>query len=90
MSAEFLASMTFANGNNDLGCDCDECGVPLPAPIREAVRKRKRELLETRILFSTQERSLISRQDGISIWKKVIPVVLIRLSNLETRIAFCG
>lgn len=74
MSTDFLASMTFANGNNDLGCDCDECGVPLPAPIMEAVHKRKRELLESRPLFSTQERSLISRQDGISIWKTVVPV----------------
>ncbi|CAJ1898976.1 unnamed protein product [Cylindrotheca closterium] len=74
MSSEFLASMTFANGNNDLGCDCDECGVPLPAPIMAAVRKRKWEMIERRPMFSTQERSLISRQDGTSIWKTVVPV----------------
>mmetsp|Transcript_625 Transcript_625/g.1080 ORF Transcript_625/g.1080 Transcript_625/m.1080 type:complete len:293 (+) Transcript_625:40-918(+) len=75
MSTEFIASMTFANGTNDLGCDCDECGVPLPAPIMAAVRKRKRERLLARpLLFSTQERTLISRQEGISIWKTVVPV----------------
>lgn len=75
MSADFLSSMTFANGNNDLGCDCDECEVSaLPAPIMEAVRKRKREILLARPLFSTQERTLISRQEGVAIWKTVVPV----------------
>eukprot|EP00980_Cylindrotheca_fusiformis_P007728 scaffold1638_cov120-Cylindrotheca_fusiformis.AAC.11 len=75
MSSEFLSSMTFASGEcGDIGCDCDECGAALPAPIRTAIRKRKRQRLETGPLRRTQDRSLVNREDGISVWKTTMPL----------------
>jgi hypothetical protein len=75
MPSDFLSSMTFASGNDrSIGCDCDECGVALPAPIAAAVRKRKRERLETGPLRRTQDRSLINREDGIAVWRTIMPI----------------
>mmetsp|Transcript_21009 Transcript_21009/g.31096 ORF Transcript_21009/g.31096 Transcript_21009/m.31096 type:complete len:128 (-) Transcript_21009:425-808(-) len=68
----FLSSMSFAKNMAD--CDCDECGficeVP-PPPIQDAVNEhKKRKLLE---VSPSQERSLISRDGGISMWKFTMP-----------------
>lgn len=75
MSSDFLSSMTFASGDGrNVACDCDECGVALPAPIQAAVRKRKRERLESGPLRRTQDRNLISREDGIAVWRTSMPI----------------
>jgi len=62
--------MTFTNVNN---CDCDECGISevLPKPISDAVKDHKRKkLLES---VANQERELVVREGGVSIWKLAMP-----------------
>lgn len=70
---EFLSTMTFAFG---AGCDCDECDGICEAPvvpqtIKDAIAEhKKRKLLETR---PSQERNLVARDGGLSIWRVVMP-----------------
>eukprot|EP00563_Minutocellus_polymorphus_P021087 CAMPEP_0197718062 /NCGR_PEP_ID=MMETSP1434-20131217/2366_1 /TAXON_ID=265543 /ORGANISM="Minutocellus polymorphus, Strain CCMP3303" /LENGTH=258 /DNA_ID=CAMNT_0043302669 /DNA_START=24 /DNA_END=800 /DNA_ORIENTATION=- len=70
----FMASMTFAHGV-ERDCDCDECGLePLPPSIAEAVRKHKRAKLMSVVEITHQERQLIGRDGGLSIWRLKLPV----------------
>ena len=69
----FLATMTFANVGEV--CDCDECG-PLSFEISSAVAQHKRQKMLQNDHFAktiVQERSLIIREDGLSIWKLLLP-----------------
>ena len=80
----FLSSMTFANG--DVGCECDECdcGVSdaVPPTIRSAVDEhvRKRKLEQPSVFEGSkrlqirQNRDLVKREDGFSIWRLDLPV----------------
>ena len=66
--------MTFAN----IGelCDCDECGPLSNFEISSAIAQHKRQKMLDNDNFAktiVQERSLIKRQDGLSIWKLVLP-----------------
>ena len=70
----FMASMTFAHGAAR-DCDCDECGLePLPPSIAEAVRKHKRAKLMSVVEITHQERHLIGREGGLSIWRLRLPI----------------
>lgn len=72
----FLSTMTFTSMFGS--CDCDECdegscdpasGLTIPPQIKAAVEQHKRQ----RISIPSQERTLIFRKGGISIWELVIP-----------------
>ena len=66
----FTSSMSFANMAD---CDCDECDFicELPPPIIDAIKgHKKRKLLEA---IPSQERALIMRDGGISIWQIIMP-----------------
>ncbi len=65
--------MTFAKMGQEL-CDCDECG-PLSIEISSAVAEHKRQKMLLNDFSKTivQERSLVKRHDGLSIWKLVLP-----------------
>ena len=67
----FMASMTFSHGVAR-DCDCDECG--LPPSIAEAVRKHKRAKLMSVVEITHQERHLIAREGGLSIWRLKLPL----------------
>jgi len=70
----FLESMTFAHGVMR-DCDCDECGLePVPPDVREAIRKHKRAKLMSVVEITRQERSLVARDGGLSIWHLKYPV----------------
>jgi hypothetical protein len=69
---DFLSSMTFAGGGLMRDCDCDECEF-VPASIREAIRQHKR-LKTSSSLTRTQDRSLVARENTISVWKLTMPV----------------
>lgn len=70
----FLESMTFAHGVMR-DCDCDECGLePVPPDVREAIRKHKRAKLMSVVEITRQERSLVARDGGLSIWHFKYPV----------------
>jgi hypothetical protein len=70
----FLASMTFAHGVVR-DCECDECGLEqVPQSIKEAVRKHKRAKLMSVVEITHQERHLVDRDGGLSIWRLVLPV----------------
>ena len=70
----FLASMTFAHGVLR-DCDCDECGLePVPPDIRDAIRKHKRAKLMSVVEITSQERHLVARDGGLSIWRLKYPV----------------
>ena len=70
----FLASMTFAHGVVR-DCDCDECGLePIPQSIKDAVRKHKRAKLMSVVEITHQERHLVKREGGLSIWRLILPV----------------
>ena len=72
--SDFLSSMTFANGQQGGGCDCDECGVAVPAVVMAAIRERKRQRREFCPLRRTQDRVLVARQEGITIWRTTMPI----------------
>mmetsp|Transcript_21771 Transcript_21771/g.32079 ORF Transcript_21771/g.32079 Transcript_21771/m.32079 type:complete len:263 (-) Transcript_21771:429-1217(-) len=72
----FVSTMTFTSMFGS--CDCDECdegscqpasGLTIPLQIKAAVEEHKRQ----RISIPSQERTLIFRKGGISIWELVIP-----------------
>lgn len=70
----FMASMTFAHGVVR-DCDCDECGMePVPQSIKDAVRKHKRAKLMSVVEITHQERHLVKRDGGLSIWRLKLPV----------------
>ena len=76
--SRFLSTMTFATlGGSSNNCDCDECGLTcvMPKDISEAVEEHKRQMLLYNNVSSIicQERSLIFRHEGLSIWKLVLP-----------------
>lgn len=85
----FLTSMTFAAGavGGDFGCECDgcECGPStVPPAIKSAVdehqRKRKAEQPVATVfegskrLYIRQNRELIKREGGFSLWRLDLPV----------------
>jgi hypothetical protein len=72
-SDPFMSSMTFASSGAQRQCDCDDCEV-IPEHIMAAVRKRRRERVESRPLKRTQERKLLRRDNGISIWNLTMPL----------------
>jgi hypothetical protein len=76
MSDSFMSSMTFSSAaqGGGAGCDCDECGIAVPGPILKAMREHKRQKLETGPLKRTQERILVCRQDGLTVWKWTMPL----------------
>jgi len=68
----FLSSMTFASP--PIKCDCDECGMDIfiPPSVSEAVMEhKKRKLLKETAAF--QERNLVIRDSGVSIWELRMP-----------------
>ena len=65
--------MTFTHAKSR-DCDCDECGVALPAPIMAAIRERKRQRREDLPLRRTQDRTLVVRKEGITLWRVTMPV----------------
>ena len=70
----FMASMTFAHGVVR-DCDCDECGLEqVPQSIKDAVRKHKRAKLMSVVEITHQERHLVKRDGGLSIWRLILPV----------------
>ena len=70
----FMASMTFAHGVVR-DCDCDECGLePIPQSIKDAVRKHKRAKLMSVVQITHQERYMVKRDGGLSIWRLILPV----------------
>ena len=83
----FLASMTFAHGGAGAGidCECDECpksndAVPptIRAAVNEHLRKRKLEQQQnvfegSKRLYIRQNRELIKREGGFSIWRLDLP-----------------
>ena len=69
---DFLTSMTFANSTAN--CDCDECGTGIcevPVPILQAVETYKRNRMMH--ITNYQQRELILRESGVSIWKMTLP-----------------
>lgn len=70
---DFLSSMTFAGGGLMRDCDCDECEF-VPASIREAIRQHKRLKTNSSSLTRTQDRSIVARENTISVWKLTMPV----------------
>lgn len=88
---EFLRSMTFASNTTtkDIGgmCGCDECGpFSVPSTIRQAVndhlRKRKLEQQNRQLLFDgskrlhiRQNRVLVKREGGFSLWRFDLPLL---------------
>jgi len=71
MPDPFLESMTFASAKHTRFCDCDECDlIEIPAPIREAMQRKRQEMP----LRRTQERSLVRREQGITVWELTMPV----------------
>jgi len=79
MSDPFLDSMTFAFGMPEgRGCDCDECGLDtgsmVPVSVANAVREHKRLKLMKVPVRRTQERVLVTRESGISVWELVMPL----------------
>ena len=70
----FMASMTFAHGVVR-DCDCDECGLEqVPQSIKNAIRKHKRAKLMSVVEITHQERHLVKRDGGLSIWRLILPV----------------
>ena len=70
----FMASMTFAHGVVR-DCDCDECGLePVPQSIKDAIRKHKRAKVMSVVEITHQERHLVKREGGLSIWRLILPV----------------
>jgi hypothetical protein len=69
----FMSSMTFASSGAQLRCDCDDCGA-IPEDILALVRKRRREIVESSPLKRTQERKLLRRDNGISVWNLTMPL----------------
>eukprot|EP00986_Skeletonema_menzelii_P020005 scaffold29843_cov143-Skeletonema_menzelii.AAC.1 len=76
----FLASMTFASG--EISCNCDECdfGPSVPPDIQRAVQEHlKKRKLEQPVFESSQQlniqqqRELVKRESGVSVWKLVLP-----------------
>lgn len=66
----FLESMTFASGvPTGRNCDCDECGSMLPLSIATAIKTHKL----TEPMRRTQDRTLVARRGGISVWKLTMP-----------------
>lgn len=79
----FLSSMTFASGALDCNCDECECGPStVPPTIRKAVEEhlRKRQLEQPSVfdgakrLRVNQERTLVKREGGFSLWRLELPV----------------
>jgi hypothetical protein len=69
----FMSTMTFASGAQQRQCDCDECGV-VPIFFQEAIRKHKRQRVETGPLRRRQDRSLVHREQGLAVWNLVMPI----------------
>mmetsp|Transcript_2277 Transcript_2277/g.3459 ORF Transcript_2277/g.3459 Transcript_2277/m.3459 type:complete len:250 (+) Transcript_2277:76-825(+) len=76
----FLASMTFASG--EIACNCDECdcGPSVPLDIQRAVQEHlKKRKFEQPVFESSQQlniqqqRELVKRESGVSVWKLVMP-----------------
>ena len=69
----FLSSMTFTKMGE--ACDCDECGInEVPVAILQAVENHKRMKREKlREANPKQERKLVVRDGGLSIWKITMP-----------------
>lgn len=65
----FLGEMTFAQMDK---CDCDECGLScaLPPPSIQAAIMNYKKMKPS----PTQERTLIKRYGGVSIWKIAMPL----------------
>lgn len=72
----FMSTMTFTSMFGS--CDCDECGEgtcqpatgpTIPPQIKAAIQEHKRQ----KIAIPSQERTLIFRNGGISIWELVLP-----------------
>jgi hypothetical protein len=72
-AGSFMSSMTFASSGAQRQCDCDDCEV-IPEDIMAAVRKRRRQMVESRPLKRTQERKLLRRDNGISVWNLTMPL----------------
>lgn len=72
-TGSFMSSMSFASSGAQRQCDCDECGA-IPEAIMAAVRKRRRQMVESSPLKRTQERKLLRRDDGISVWDLTMPL----------------
>ena len=74
-SSAFVSTMTFSLGVQR-DCECDECGLCIreyvPKEISDAVRERKRLKLVLD-LPRRQERVLVARDGGISIWRLIMP-----------------
>jgi len=73
----FLDSMTFASGSTGRGgCDCDECGgfSLIPPSITEAIREHKRLKLMTLPVRRTQDRTLVTREEGMSVYQLTMPL----------------
>ncbi len=71
----FVATMTFAQPKSSQLCDCDECGPESLAFFQKAIASHKRQKLLQNDFSNLvlQERSLLKRHDGLSIWKLVLP-----------------
>jgi len=71
--------MTFALGaHQNRDCDCDECGLDtgsmVPVSIANAIREHKRLKLMNVPVRRTQERVLLTRENGISVWELIMPL----------------
>jgi hypothetical protein len=71
--SSFMSTMTFASGAQQRQCDCDECGV-VPMFFQEAIKKHKRQRVETNPLRRRQDRSLVPREQGLAVWNLVMPI----------------
>mmetsp|Transcript_31962 Transcript_31962/g.48305 ORF Transcript_31962/g.48305 Transcript_31962/m.48305 type:complete len:262 (+) Transcript_31962:107-892(+) len=69
----FLASMTFASGENKRLCNCDKCNL-IPTDIREAISRHKRQKMMTEPLVRSQDRVLVQREECITVWRWTIPL----------------
>jgi hypothetical protein len=72
-AGSFSSSMTFASSGAKRQCDCDDCGA-IPEDIMAAVRKRRRQMVESSPLKRTQERKLLRRDRGVSVWNLTMPL----------------
>jgi hypothetical protein len=72
----FMATMTFAFPGAS-SCDCDECEGGecfMPKEVGDAVEQHKRlKMFNDLCSTITQERSLVTRYDGLSVWKLTMP-----------------
>ncbi len=71
-AGEFLTSMTFAHFGDS--CECDECETGIgekPLSIVEAVETYKKNRLMH--VTNYQQRELVLRESGVSIWKMTLP-----------------